>query len=156
MSINQDDLYNLYTVNKIIKKDGTIDLTDLEILSSLNNFIKSHTSMPNSSLKLNEEDLLELININKNSDDTRNFLEKFDTINDTTVCSNNIELIIDDSIQLTPPPPEPPPEPLLEPPPEPLHEPPPEPNVNLKKKTRKKSESKTPKPSKKSKKKANQ
>lgn len=138
MSINQDDLYNLYSVNKIIKKDGTIDLTDLEILSSLNNFIKSHTSTQNSSLKLNEEDLLELININKNSDDTRNFLEKIDTINDTTICSSNIELIIDDSIRLIKP------------------EPPPEPNVNLKKKTRKKSESKTTKSSKKSKKKANQ
>jgi hypothetical protein len=155
MSIKQDELFNLYSINKIIKKDGTIDLTDLELLSSLNNFIKSHTFIQNNSLKLNDEDLLELININKNNIDTRNFLDKFD-INDTTNCSSNIELIIDDSNQTISI--EPDPEPEVETDFSEAIEPDPEPdvetdyNVNLNKKTRKQSKSKAKKPSKKSKK----
>jgi hypothetical protein len=142
MSINVDQLSNLYSINKIIKKDGTIDLNDLEILSFLNSFIKAHTSTENSSLKLNDEDLLELINVNKNSDDTRNFLDKFDTTIDTN-CSNNIELIIDDSNHETDY------NQIIEPEPEPVT------NVSVNKKTRKKLESNTNKPSKKSKRKAN-
>ena len=43
-SIKPDELFNLYSINKIIKNDGTIDLTDLELLTSLNSFIKSHSS----------------------------------------------------------------------------------------------------------------
>jgi hypothetical protein len=104
MSIDSDKLFNIYSVNKIIRNDGTIDLTNLEVLTSLNDFIKSHSSTPNSSLKLNDEDLLELININKNIDDTRTFLEKIDTFNYASNCSSNIELVIDTSKEVSPPP----------------------------------------------------
>lgn len=97
MSIDSNKLSNIYSINKIIKNDGTIDLTNLEVLSSLNDFIKTNSYTSNSSLKLNDEDLLEIININKNIDDTRTFLEKIDTLNYTSTCSNNIELIIDTS-----------------------------------------------------------
>jgi len=103
MSIDSDKLFNIYSVNKIIRNDGTIDLTNLEVLTSLNDFIKSHSSTPNSSLKLNDEDLLELININKNIDDTRTFLEKIDTFNYASNCSSNIELVIDTSKEVSPP-----------------------------------------------------
>lgn len=103
MSVDSDKLFNIYSVNKIIRNDGTIDLTNLEVLSSLNDFIKSHSSTPNSSLKLNDEDLLELININKNIDDTRTFLEKIDTFNYASNCSSNIELVIDTSKEVSPP-----------------------------------------------------
>lgn len=103
MSIDSDKLFNIYSVNKIIRNDGTIDLTNLEVLTSLNDFIKSHSSTPNSSLKLNDEDLLEVININKNIDDTRTFLEKIDTFNYASNCSSNIELVIDTSKEVSPP-----------------------------------------------------
>ena len=96
-SIKPDELFNLYSINKIIKNDGTIDLTDLELLTSLNSFIKSHSSTPNSSLKLNDEHLLELINVSKNISDTRNFLDKLNSYIESSNCSNNIELIIDSS-----------------------------------------------------------
>ena len=104
MSIDSDKLFNIYSINKIIRNDGTIDLTNLEVLSSLNDFIKSHSYTPNSSLKLNDEDLLELININKNIDDTRTFLEKIETYNYASNCSSNIELVIDTSKDVSPPP----------------------------------------------------
>jgi hypothetical protein len=104
MSIDSDKVSNLYSINKIIKKDGTIDLTNLEVLSSLNDFIKSYSYTSNSSLKLNDEDLLEVININKNIDDTRSFLEKIDTFNYSSNCSSNIELVIDTSKEVSPPP----------------------------------------------------
>ena len=104
MSIDSDKLFNIYSINKIIRNDGTIDLTNLEVLSSLNDFIKSHSYTPNSSLKLNDEDLLELININKNIDDTRTFLEKIETYNYASNCSSNIELVIDTSNDVSPPP----------------------------------------------------
>jgi hypothetical protein len=104
MSIDSDKVSNLYSINKIIRNDGTIDLTNLEVLTSLNDFIKSHSSTPNSSLKLNDEDLLELININKNIDDTRTFLEKIDTFNYASNCSSNIELVIDTSKEVSPTP----------------------------------------------------
>jgi hypothetical protein len=97
MSINSDELFNLYSINKIIKNDGTINLADLETLTYLIDFITSHNSTQQAtSAKLNDEDLLELININKNKNDTRTFLDKLE-INDSSNCSNNIELIIDDS-----------------------------------------------------------
>jgi hypothetical protein len=102
MSIDSDKVSNLYSINKIIKNDGTIDLTNLEVLSSLNDFIKTNSYTSNSSLKLNDEDLLEIININKNIDDARTFLEKLDTLNYTSTCSNNIELIIDTSNDISP------------------------------------------------------
>jgi hypothetical protein len=104
MSIDSDKVSNLYSINKIIKKDGTIDLTNLEVLSSLNDFIKSYSYTSNSSLKLNDEDLLELININKNIDDTRTFLEKIDTFDYSSNCSSNIELVIDTSKEVSPTP----------------------------------------------------
>jgi hypothetical protein len=104
MSIDSNKLSNIYSINKIIKNDGTIDLTNLEVLSSLNDFIKTNSYTSNSSLKLNDEDLLEIININKNIDDARTFLEKIDTLNYTSTCSNNIELIIDTSNDISPPP----------------------------------------------------
>jgi hypothetical protein len=101
MSINSDELFNLYSINKIIKNDGTINLADLETLTYLIDFITSHNSTQQAtSAKLNDEDLLELININKNKNDTRTFLDKLeinDSSNDSSNCSNNIELIIDDS-----------------------------------------------------------
>jgi hypothetical protein len=101
MSINSDELFNLYSINKIIKNDGTINLADLETLTYLIDFISSHNSTQQAtSAKLNDEDLLELININKNKNDTRTFLDKLeinDSSNDSSNCSNNIELIIDDS-----------------------------------------------------------
>jgi len=103
MSIDSNKLSNIYSINKIIKNDGTIDLTNLEVLSSLNDFIKTNSYTSNSSLKLNDEDLLEIININKNIDDARTFLEKIDTLNYTSTCSNNIELIIDTSNDISPP-----------------------------------------------------
>jgi hypothetical protein len=103
MSIDSDKVSNLYSINKIIRNDGTIDLTNLEVLSSLNDFIKTNSYTSNSSLKLNDEDLLEIININKNIDDARTFLEKIDTLNYTSTCSNNIELIIDTSNDISPP-----------------------------------------------------
>jgi hypothetical protein len=102
MSIDSNKLSNIYSINKIIKNDGTIDLTNLEVLSSLNDFIKTNSYTSNCSLKLNDEDLLEIININKNIDDTRTFLEKIDTLNYTSTCSNNIELIIDTSNDISP------------------------------------------------------
>jgi hypothetical protein len=101
MSINSDELFNLYSINKIIKNDGAINLTDLETLTYLIDFITSHNSTQQATFaKLNDEDLLELININKNKNDTRTFLDKLeinDSSNDSSNCSNNIELIIDDS-----------------------------------------------------------
>jgi hypothetical protein len=101
MSINSDELFNLYSINKIIKNDGTINLADLETLTYLIDFISSHNSTQQATFaKLNDEDLLELININKNKNDTRTFLDKLeinDSSNDSSNCSNNIELIIDDS-----------------------------------------------------------
>jgi hypothetical protein len=97
MSINSDELFNLYSINKIIKNDGTINLADLETLTYLIDFITSHNSTQQATFaKLNDEDLLELININKNKNDTRTFLDKLE-FNDSSNCSNNIELIIDDS-----------------------------------------------------------
>jgi hypothetical protein len=128
MSIDSNKLSNIYSINKIIKNDGTIDLTNLEVLSSLNDFIKTNSYTSNSYLKLNDEDLLEIININKNIDDTRTFLEKIDTLNYTSTCSNNIELIIDTSNDISqheeeeenvsPPPPEEEEENVSPPPPE--------------------------------------
>jgi hypothetical protein len=101
MSINSDELFNLYSINKIIKNDGAINLADLETLTYLIDFITSHNSTQQATFaKLNDEDLLELININKNKNDTRTFLDKLeinDSSNDSSNCSNNIELIIDDS-----------------------------------------------------------
>jgi hypothetical protein len=97
MSNTSDELFNLHSINKIINNDGTINLTDLERLTSLSNFINSHNSIQYSSLKLSDDDLLELINVHKNKNDTRNFLEKLDIMNDNNSCSSNIELIIDTS-----------------------------------------------------------
>ena len=100
MSNTSDELFNLHSINKIINNDGTINLTDLETLTSLSNFISSHSSHNSrqySSLKLSDDDLLELINVHKNKNDTRNFLDKLDIMNDNNTCSNNIELIVDTS-----------------------------------------------------------
>ena len=101
MSINSDELFNLYSINKIIKSDGSIDLTDLETMTSLNDFIKLYSSKQVDDLKVSDDDLLDLINVNKNNMDTRNFLDKLD-INNTT-CSSNIELIIDTSSEMMAP-----------------------------------------------------
>ena len=145
MSINSDELFNLYSINKIIKNDGTINLADLETLTYLIDFINSHNSTQQaSSAKLNDEDLLELININKNKNDTRTFLDKLeinDSSNDSSNCSNNIELIIDDSNA-------PEPEASNEPEPEAFNEPEPEPEASnnvinkVKNKTKRKSHKK--------------
>jgi hypothetical protein len=70
-------------------------------MTSLNDFIKLYSSKQVDDLKVSDDDLLDLINVNKNNMDTRNFLDKLD-INNTT-CSSNIELIIDTSSDMMTP-----------------------------------------------------